>query len=293
MIQLKNVSKQYLGVRGSEGKTALKDVSLSIPLGQISFVIGPPGSGKSSLLHLIAALDCLTSGEIWFGEECLSKMSATELCLFRKQKIGVLFQSLSLTEGLSALENVLVPIIPDGITPIDVENARILLEQVDLGSHLLFLPSELSIGEQQRVALARAMVGSPQVIIADEPAGELTPKETAELYEYIRQLSQDFGTTFIIATQDSQYIKPTDCLFKLAEGMLVSSEIPPTTVIQTLSEEEYEDEDEYEDEKEILAPQEFDGDATEAEMPAMTEELLKEQEEPDTTKETEDQLKES
>lgn len=220
LIRLKNVSKQYLGIRGVPGKLALKEVTLTIPKGGIHFILGPEGSGKSTLLHLISALDCCSSGEIWFEEECLSNHSFNELTLFRKQKIGLLFQALSLTDGLSSLENVLVPIIPDGITPIDVENARILLNQVGLGEQLLYLPLELTSGEQQRIALARAMVNHPQAIIADEPSGELEEQEAKELFDYIRKLNKEFGVTFIIATRHSQFIQNEDFVYTLQDGVL-------------------------------------------------------------------------
>ncbi|MEK7485889.1 MAG: ATP-binding cassette domain-containing protein [Planctomycetota bacterium] len=240
LIRLKNVSKQYIGIRGIQGKLALKELTVNIPKGGIHFVIGPEGAGKSTFLHLISALDCCTSGEIWFEDECISNHSFNELTFFRKQKIGLLFQALSLTDGLSALENVLVPIIPDGITPIDVENARILLNQVGLGENLLFLPLELTSGEQQRTALARAMVNHPQLIIADEPAGELDAHEAEELFDYIRKLNKEFGVTFIIASRSTKFAKKNDLIYKLYEGSLLPEESEGRS-IQTSSESSSED----------------------------------------------------
>jgi ABC-type lipoprotein export system ATPase subunit len=223
LIQLKNVYKQYLGIRGTPGQLALKDVSLQIPLGTITFLLGSSQAGKSTLLHLIGAMDSCTSGEIWVGEDCLSQMSPMELNQFRKHKIGLLFEALSLTDGLSALENVLVPIIAEGISPIDVENARILLEHVGLGDHLLSLPSEMTEEEQQRVALARSIISTPQIIIADEPTGKLQSSSAAkEFYIYLRKLQEEFGLTFIISTQNPEFIQNNDYVFRLYHGQLLS-----------------------------------------------------------------------
>lgn len=224
MIELNNVTKVHY--RGETEIHALRGVSGQIAAGAITFLVGPSGSGKSTLLHLIGALDEPTSGEIRVAEQSLGLLSTRQRDQYRRDQVGFIFQNFNLLKNLDAVENVLVPFLPRGI-PGDLRDRAVeLLKRVGLAERLDHGPNQLSGGEQQRVAIARALLKRPQMILADEPTGELDTVTSAEIYRYLRELHTSEGTTIVIVTHDQEHIHPEDTVLKMRDGGFVDS--PPT-----------------------------------------------------------------
>ena len=218
MIETHDVTKSY---RSGEGvMEILHGVSLSIPAGQCAFIVGPAGSGKSTLLHLIGAMDQPTKGRVVIDGQDLTKMTEPQKDLFRRDKIGIIFQAFNLVGNLTALENVLVPFLPRGITPELRERAKAMLTKVGLGHRLTHRPIQMSGGEQQRVAIARALVKNPQVVLADEPTGQLDTRTGEDVFRILRELQRELGTTLVVVTHDRRFIQPQDLVLEIEDGLL-------------------------------------------------------------------------
>jgi putative ABC transport system ATP-binding protein len=220
MIDVRNVHKSYRS--GSRRVEALRGVSCEIERGRFAFIVGPSGSGKSTLLYLIGALDRPTSGEIIVDGLNLVTMSQAEQNTYRRDQIGFIFQSFNLISNLTALENVLVPFLPSGVSAEKRHRAIDLLGDVGLGDRLDHRPYQLSGGEQQRVAIARALVKQPVLILADEPTGELDSKAGDEIYNILRRLQESSGTTLVIVTHDRRFITPDDLVLEIQDGQLAN-----------------------------------------------------------------------
>ena len=221
MIEIDNVTKTYR--RGPAEVRALRGLSCRIAAGTMTFVVGPSGSGKSSLLYLLGALDQPTTGEIIYEGRRLSQLSRRERDTYRREQVGFVFQNFNLLANLTAVENVLVPFFPQGVPPAQRAEALDLLEQVGLGDRLDHRPSQLSGGEQQRVAIARALLKRPKLVLADEPTGELDSESGAEVYRYLRELRDAHGSTVVIVTHDRTHIQPADQVVTLRDGRLAAS----------------------------------------------------------------------
>ena len=221
MIDVVNVHKSYRS--GSRSVEALRGVSCRIDRGRFAFIVGPSGSGKSTLLYLIGAIDRPSSGEIIVDGQDLVTMSETSQNVYRRDQIGFIFQSFNLISNLTALENVLVPFMPRGVTPEQRQRAVDLLTEVGLGDRLDHRPYQLSGGEQQRVAIARALVKQPILVLADEPTGELDSKAGDEIYTILRRLQESFQTTLVVVTHDRRFITPDDLVLEIQDGQLAKS----------------------------------------------------------------------
>lgn len=221
MIRLEQVTKVYR--RGTVETPVLRGISCELPAGAFAFLVGPSGSGKSTLLHLIGALDLPSSGEIFLTDRPLSKLSATERDRLRREELGFIFQSFNLLKNLTALENVLIPFTPVGLSGAKRGAAEALLRRVGLGDRLHHRPSQLSGGEQQRVAIARALLKQPRVILADEPTGELDSTNGAQIFQLLRELQQEQGATVLTVTHDHRYIQPGDTVIEILDGRVVGS----------------------------------------------------------------------
>jgi len=218
MIETRNVTKSY---RSGEGvMEILHGISLSIPAGHCAFIVGPSGSGKSTLLHLLGAMDMPTQGQVIIDGLDLTTMAESEKDIFRRNKIGIIFQAFNLVGNLTAIENVLVPFLPQGINTELKDRARLMLEKVGLGHRLKHRPIQMSGGEQQRVAIARALVKNPQVVLADEPTGQLDSRTGEEVFRILRDLQHESGTTLVVVTHDRRFIQPNDIVFEIEDGLL-------------------------------------------------------------------------
>ncbi|MFE5672810.1 ABC transporter ATP-binding protein [Agromyces sp. NPDC056523] len=217
MYTLENVSKTY---RQKERTiAALNDVSLEIPTGQLVAIQGPTGGGKSTLLQLLGALDRPSSGRITLGEADLSGMPDTKLGAIRAREIGFVFQGFNLIPTLTAQENVETALEPLGVTAEERRRrATAALESVSLGDRAHHVPSELSGGQQQRVAIARALVKEPEVLLADEPTGNLDEQTRDEIMDLLEGLWRDRGLTLVIVTHDSAVARRAERRLHLKHG---------------------------------------------------------------------------
>lgn len=216
MIELHDVTKTHS--RGQTQVHALRGITCRIPEQAFTFFVGPSGSGKSTLLYLIGCLDEPTSGEIIVGGQRLRDFTSAQRDAYRRTQVGFIFQSFNLLSNLTALENVLVPYMPGGISPRLRSEAVALLGRIGLGDRLSHRPSQLSGGEQQRVAIARALLKRPQYVLADEPTGELDSENGAQVLRDLRSLQAEQGATVLIVTHDQQYIQPGDCVLRIRDG---------------------------------------------------------------------------
>jgi putative ABC transport system ATP-binding protein len=224
MIDVDSVRKTFRS--GDQEVEALRGVSCRIPRGRCAFIVGPSGSGKSTLLYLLGALDRPTSGTIRINGRELTAMSEVEQNAYRRDEIGFIFQSFNLIGNLTAVDNVLVPFLPRGITPELRRRAADLLTDVGLGGRLDHRPRQLSGGEQQRVAIARALIKDPLLVLADEPTGELDSKSGDEIYRILRRLQSERQSTLVVVTHDRRFITPDDIVLEIQDGRLRTDENP-------------------------------------------------------------------
>ena len=185
MIEAIDVRKTFQS--GDEVVEALRGVTFQLPTGSCTFIVGPSGSGKSTLLYLLAALDLPTSGTIRVADQAITSMPEAERDAFRRKRVGFIYQSFNLIGNLTAVDNVLLPYIPIGITPEFRSKARDLLHEVGLGHRMKRRPKQMSGGEQQRVAIARALIHDPIVIYADEPTGNLDHAGGDRIIQLLRE----------------------------------------------------------------------------------------------------------
>jgi putative ABC transport system ATP-binding protein len=221
IIQLEDVWKTYdTGVKVD----ALRGINLSIFSGEFLSIIGPSGSGKSTLLHLIGLLDTPTKGKVFVNGQEVSRLSDEELARLRNRYFGFVFQTFNLIPSLTALENVEVPMALAGIPKEErIKRAKELLEKLGLGNRLNHKPSQLSGGQKQRVAIARALANNPEVILADEPTGNLDSKSGEQVMEIFNQLHQE-GKTLVIVTHDRQIASHAERKIYLKDGRIVKEE---------------------------------------------------------------------
>jgi putative ABC transport system ATP-binding protein len=224
MIRCIDVRKVYR--QGENDITALAGVSLDIAKGSFVAVMGPSGSGKSTLLHLIGGLDRPSSGELLIDNRLLGQMIDDEVTLFRRTKIGFVFQFYNLLPTLTALENVTLPFVLDGVSKGEADRkAQLLLEKVGLEQRKHHLPEELSGGEIQRVAMARALAFDPPILLADEPTGNLDSKSGDAILSLLRRINQEQGCTVVMVTHSQEAASYGDRIIFLRDGK-VEKEVP-------------------------------------------------------------------
>ncbi len=219
IIEVCDVKKRY--VVGAEEVWALRGISLRIERGEFISIMGPSGSGKSTLFNQIGALDVPTEGHVYFQGQSIFEMSESQQAWFRCHKIGYIFQTFNLIPVMSALQNVILPMIFRGIAREEaLAKAREILERVGLGHRLDHKPFELSGGQQQRVAVARALANSPELILADEPTGNLDTKTGSEIVELLRQLNTEDHVTVICSTHDPKMLRSSKRVCWISDGRL-------------------------------------------------------------------------
>jgi putative ABC transport system ATP-binding protein len=207
--------------KGGGAVRALDGVDLRIAHGEMVAIMGPSGSGKSTLLHIIGALDSPTSGEISVGGSRYDGLDDSELTALRRDHIGFIFQFFNLLPSLTALENVLLPALIAKRRGPDLETrARMLLERVGIGDRADHLPSELSGGQQQRVSIARALLLEPELLLADEPTGNLDTRSGREVLATLRELNQVDGHTVVMVTHDPAAAAVADRVVVLRDGRI-------------------------------------------------------------------------
>jgi len=219
IIEIKDVYKSYES--GPKKVDVLKGITLSIKEGEVVLVIGPSGVGKSTLLHVIGALDLPTSGEVLIGDQNINALKNDTLARFRNESIGFIFQFHHLLPEFSALENVLIPAMMH--TPLNKEKeeyAHYLLDEVGLSHRLEHRPSELSGGEQQRVAVARALINKPKVLLADEPTGNLDKRNSKMLFDMLLDLNKKLKQTLVVVTHEENMSDGSRHIIELDDGRI-------------------------------------------------------------------------
>ncbi len=217
IIKLTEVNKIY---RTDEIETqALENVNIEVEKGEFVSIMGPSGCGKSTLLNIIGLLDNPTSGIVDIDGTVIGKMKDKELAAFRNKKLGFVFQSFHLINSLNVTDNVELPLIYRHMSAAD-RKARVkdVLERVGLSHRMRHMPSQLSGGQCQRVAIARAIVGNPEIILADEPTGNLDSKMGAEVMELLHDLNKNDGRTIVMVTHNEEQAKLTDRIMRFFDG---------------------------------------------------------------------------
>ena len=206
-----------------------QDLDLEVDEGRMIAIVGPSGAGKSTLMHLLGGLDRPSSGEVLFRGESIFAFSAERLARYRNQYLGFVFQFHHLLPEFTALENAAMPLLVRGLTREEsVGPARLLLERVGLGARLDHQIGELSGGEQQRVAIARALVGTPSLLLADEPTGNLDPATGREVFDVIRSLHSERGLTSVIVTHNEKIAALCDEVWEIEDGRLITGQTSPS-----------------------------------------------------------------
>ena len=223
LIELKNVWKTY--TMGENSVHALRGINLQIKQGEFLALMGTSGSGKSTAMNMIGALDIPTKGTIHLEGKNIAEMTESDLAQLRGKKIGFIFQKFNLINTLTAKQNVALPLVFQ-TTPIEEREKRAeeLLRLVDLGKRMDHRPNELSGGQQQRVAIARALAANPEVILADEPTGNLDTKTGDNVMTFLKQLHQEQGTTIVMVTHDEETAKHADRVEHLRDGQIQQGE---------------------------------------------------------------------
>ncbi len=220
IIKLKKVAKYYH--LGDEYVKAVDGVDITINKGDFVAIVGPSGSGKSTMMNMVGALDIATKGDIFLDNINIEKLKESDLAQIRGRKIGFVFQTFNLIPTLTALENVMLPMVFQRI-PLEIRKERAikLLTEIGLGHRLDHLPQQLSGGERQRVAVSRALANDPEVILADEPTGNLDSKRGEEVAKMFEKFSKQ-GKTIILVTHNMNVAKHADKIYRLRDGKIVS-----------------------------------------------------------------------
>ncbi|MBE5143527.1 lipoprotein-releasing ABC transporter ATP-binding protein LolD [Vibrio parahaemolyticus] len=220
LLECRDICKVYR--EGSLDTEVLKGVSFDIDKGELVSIVGSSGSGKSTLLHILGALDDATQGEVDFLGQNLSALSSNKQAALRNKHLGFVYQFHHLLADFTALENVAMPLLIGGIKVTEAKQAaKALLEKVGLSHRMDHRPSELSGGERQRVAIARALVNKPDLVLADEPTGNLDHNTALAIYDLMRELNKESNIAFLVVTHDNELAAKMDRQMHMQDGLLV------------------------------------------------------------------------
>ncbi|MBX4260489.1 ABC transporter ATP-binding protein (plasmid) [Clostridium estertheticum] len=222
ILRTENLTKTY-GI-GETKVTALDNLNLRINKGQFVAIIGSSGSGKSTLLHMLGGVDNPTKGKIYIDDIDISSMNETQLAIFRRRKVGIIYQFYNLIPTLNVEKNILLPMLLDGKKPKKEEFDKII-KMLGLNERLEHLPNQLSGGQQQRVAIARALIYRPSIILADEPTGNLDRANTEAILEMLRVSNKEYNQTMILITHDEKIALSADRVITIEDGRIVSDEV--------------------------------------------------------------------
>ncbi|TCZ80747.1 ABC transporter ATP-binding protein [Paenibacillus albiflavus] len=221
VVRMENVVKSY----GEDNSRvdALKGINLSIQQGEFVSIVGVSGSGKSTLLHILGGLDRPTSGQVFIGENNIYDYSDDELSIFRRRKVGFIFQFFNLIPVLNVQENIALPMLLDE-EQIDMTYLDEIIETLGLHERRTHLPSELSGGQQQRVSIGRALINRPHLILADEPTGNLDTKNTKEVMDLLRLTAKKYNQTIVLITHDLSIASASDRVITIEDGNIISDQ---------------------------------------------------------------------
>ncbi|MCL2425417.1 MAG: ABC transporter ATP-binding protein [Oscillospiraceae bacterium] len=221
ILQVENLTKTY--GKGDTTVTALGGVSFSVEKGEFVAIIGASGSGKSTLMHLIGGVDRPDSGRVIVDGNEIFKRNESELAIFRRRNIGLVYQFYNLIPTLTAEENIMLPYLLDNRHP-GKSKLKEILDTISLSDRVTHLPSELSGGQQQRVSIGRALINDPAVILADEPTGNLDSKASREVMDLLKYSNRKYNQTLLIITHDEKIALQADRIITLSDGHIVRDE---------------------------------------------------------------------
>ena len=222
ILRCTNLTKIY--GTGSNQITALDNVSLSLERGSFTAIVGASGSGKSTLLHMLGGVDRPTKGSIYIEDTDIASLTLEELAIFRRRKIGLVYQFYNLIPTLNVRKNILLPILLDGQKPDEARFSQIV-STLGLSDRLTHLPRELSGGQQQRAAIARSLIYQPAILLADEPTGNLDRKNSEETIELLKLSNRQYKQTLLLITHDEKTALTADRIITLEDGKIIRDEV--------------------------------------------------------------------
>lgn len=222
MLRIENLSKVY--GKGDTAVKALDDVSFSVKKGEFVALIGPSGSGKSTLLHMLGGVDQPTSGKVFIENTDIYSLKETQLAIFRRRQIGLIYQFYNLIPVLTVEENITLPLLLDE-HKVDKKQFSHIVEILNLENRLNHLPNQLSGGQQQRVSIGRALISNPAIMLADEPTGNLDSQNSGEIIELLKMFNKTYNQTLIIITHDERIALQADRVLTIKDGRIASDEV--------------------------------------------------------------------
>ncbi|MEK3796701.1 ABC transporter ATP-binding protein [Peribacillus sp. FSL H8-0477] len=222
MLRIENLSKIY--GKGDTAVKALDDVSFSVKKGEFVAIIGPSGSGKSTLLHMLGGVDQPTSGKVFIENTDIYSLKETQLAIFRRRQIGLIYQFYNLIPVLTVEENITLPLLLDE-HKVDKKQFSHIVEILNLENRLNHLPNQLSGGQQQRVSIGRALISNPAIMLADEPTGNLDSQNSGEIIELLKMFNKTYNQTLIIITHDERIALQADRVLTIKDGRIASDEV--------------------------------------------------------------------
>lgn len=222
ILKIEHLSKIY--GTGESAVKALDDVSFSIPKGEFVAIIGPSGSGKSTLLHMLGGVDRPTAGKVYVQDTDMYALNETQLAIFRRRQIGLIYQFFNLIPVLTVEENITLPLLLDQ-QKVDQKQLDSLVNTLNLQHRLNHLPNQLSGGQQQRVSIGRALIGNPAIMLADEPTGNLDSKNSSEIIDLLKMLNKTYHQTLIVITHDERIALQADRIISIEDGRVAKDEV--------------------------------------------------------------------
>lgn len=222
ILRVENLSKVY--GKGPTQVNALNNVSFSVDKGEFVAIIGPSGSGKSTLLHMIGGVDRPTGGSVLVEDTDMYRLNETQLAVFRRRQIGLIYQFYNLIPVLSAEENITLPLLLDKHR-VDEEQLNSIISRLGLEDRIHSLPNQLSGGQQQRVSIGRALVSNPALMLADEPTGNLDSKNSAEIIDLLKYFNKTYGQTLIVITHEEEIALQADRVISIEDGKVTKDEV--------------------------------------------------------------------
>lgn len=222
ILRIENLSKVY--GKGETAVKALDDVSFSINKGEFVAIIGPSGSGKSTLLHLLGGVDRPTSGKVFVDNTDIYDLNETQLSIFRRRQIGLIYQFYNLIPILTVEENITLPLLLDGHR-VDKKQFEEIVSILNIQNRLMHLPNQLSGGQQQRVSIGRALISNPALMLADEPTGNLDSKNSEEIIDLLKRFNKTYQQTLIVITHDERIALQADRVIAIEDGKITKDEV--------------------------------------------------------------------